>query len=302
MDSWGRPLRARLTVDGSLGVPAVREAILTMMRGLNVRTGNGHGITEVMPVITGTFVYETERDIVFMSAMWSLVRDGIIVPGSPAGMSLNNYTGSEIFGFQKFTITPFGREYLTNTTVIHPLESAAYMEDARKRLGGADEVVFTYLASARQSFADRNYLSAIVMLGVSSEMLMKWLIARFIEHLPEAKRESFEKTRDRLWARTDKLFDSFITAIKAHFNPDGLTRDLELQVNAHLDQLQTLIRVNRDDVGHGRPERADEALVNGSLQIYLPLLSIVRELADELKSHRCVLYGATARQSSSDSK
>lgn len=290
MDSWGRPIISRPTVDGSLGVPAVREAILGMMRTLNTRTGNGHGVTEVMPTITGAFAYGTEGDVLFMAAMWSLVRDGIIVAGHPAGMSINNYTPSENFSFNKFTVTPFGREYLNDPGIVHPLESQAYMREARKRLGAADEVIYTYLASAQQGFSDRNYLSAIVMLGVSSEMLMKYLIRRFIEHVPSAKRGSFEKTRTDLWSRTDKLFDSFINAIKAHFQPDGLSHDLELQVLAYLDQLQTLIRVNRDDVGHGRPERADAALVSGSLQIYLPLLSIVRELVQELSDHPCVLY------------
>ena len=164
------------------------------------------------------------------------------------------------------------------------------MHDARKRLGAADEVIDTYFASAQQGFSDRNYLSAIVTLGVSSEMLMKYFYRCFIDDVPPAKRGLFEKTRTDLWKRTDKLFDSFISAIKTHFQPDGLSHDLELQLLAHLDQLQTLIRVNRDDVGHGRPERADAAPVSGSLQIFLPNLSIVRELVHQLFEHPCELY------------
>jgi hypothetical protein len=209
LDSMGRPIKQKPTVDATLGVPAVREAVLQMLRQLNTRAGNGIGVLAVCPNITGTFAYESERDVVFMAAMWSLVRDGIIVPGAPAGMSSNNYVTSDLLGFSTFTVTPFGRQLLDNTNVVHPYEADAYMRDARKRLDAADDVIYTYLAEARKSFADGNHLSAIVMLGVSTEMLMKWLIDRFIAHVPEAKRANFEKTRGELWTRTDKLFDSY---------------------------------------------------------------------------------------------
>ena len=230
----------------------VCEAIVQMLRALNTRTGNGFSVLRVCPTIIGTFAYEAERDVLFMAAMWSLVRDGIIVPGQPAGMSNKSYVRPEALDFTHFTVTPFGREMLGRSEVVSPLEAEPYMRSARGRLGNADDSIYTYLAEARKSFSDGNHLSAIVMLGVSTEMFMKWLIGNFLDHLPDSKKPEFEKTRNDLWNRTDKLFDKFIIAIKSHFVPDGLSHDLELQVNAHLDQMQTLIWVNRDDVGHGR--------------------------------------------------
>jgi len=43
-----------------------------------------------------------------------------------------------------------------------------------------------------------------------------------------------------------------------------------------------LIHQNRDDAGHGRPERIDEQNLAGQLQSYLSLLSLVDEIAKAL--------------------
>ena len=268
-----------------------------MLRLLNTSHGSGLSVLQVCPTIRGSVAYEAEKDVVFMAAMWSLVRDGIIVPGRPAGISYYNHTTADVLGFPSFTVTPFGRQVLSSNDVIHPYEANAYMKNARQRLGEADEVIFTYLAESRHSFTDGNQLSASIMLGVSSEMLMKWLLDRFIGHLPAQKQIEYRKTKAQLWKRTDRLFDTFISAIKLHLEPDGFPRDLRFQIDAHLDQVQTLLRVTRDDVGHGRPERADAQIVSASLELYLPLLSIVRELVVNLKSKPCVLYeeSTTAR-------
>jgi hypothetical protein len=79
------------------------------------------------------------------------------------------------------------------------------------------------------------------MLGVSSEMLIQWLIARFLDDLPEPKQAQVRREFAALKFRTDRLFESFIHRLREHFTE--FSRDLQLQTDANLDLLQTLIRV-----------------------------------------------------------
>ena len=220
------------------------------------------------------------------AAAWTLVRDGIIIPGRSSNVRASGTVGFD--SFPNFRITPYGRALLKSAEP-DPHDREGYLGDARRRLGKADERIYTYLAAANKNFLDRSELSGLVMLGVSAELLMKWLIGRFIDHLPDHKQADFEKTRSDLWMRTDKLFTTFIGAFATHYSE--LAPDLQYQADANLDLLQTLIRVNRDDVGHGRPDRADPTMLHGYLLSYLTLLRLARELADAFEATPCAVYG-----------
>lgn len=236
-----------------------------------------HVVNEIRPNLRGTVAYDAEFDVAFYAALWSLVADGIIVPGQPRDMYVHS-VGVSAVTFPHFTLTPYGNEILSKPQISNPHDSSTYLDDARHRLGPADEVIFTYLGEAIKNFNDRSYLSATVMLGVSAEGLMKWLIKRFLEHLPEAKSVAHKKTFDELGNRTERLFTSFVKSLDSHYTE--FNRDLEYQARAYLDQISSIIRVNRDDVGHGRVSRVDNQLVYGNLTVYPTLLSVARELAD----------------------
>lgn len=83
--------------------------------------------------------------------------------------------------------------------------------------------------------------------------------------------------------------------LKKESNTTGNTsireRDLEYQAKAYLDKINSIIRVNRDDVGHARAARVDRQLAYGNLTIYPTLLSLTRELADALgEAQPCAKY------------
>jgi len=128
------------------------------------------------------------------------------------------------------------------------------------------------------------------MLGVSAELLMKWLIARFIAHVPERKRGEFERTREQLWMKTERLFTTFVNAFEPHYCE--IDPELRRQAEGNLQMVETLIRINRDDVGHGRLQRIDHEMVHGYLISYLTLLSIARQLADAFGADACSFYAA----------
>lgn len=195
------------------------------------------------------------------------------MPGRSSGVRASGTVGFDSFPY--YRITPYGKAILSRSE-IDPIDKTGFLKDARARLGSADERIYTYLSEANDGFKRANYLSAAVMLGVSCELLMKWLIDRFIEHAPE--RERLQKLRGDLWMRTNKLFSAFVREFQKHY--DEFPRDVGYQADANLDFMQTLIRINRDDVGHGRPDRIDRHMVHGYLISYLTLLKVAHELAE----------------------
>jgi hypothetical protein len=278
------------TVSVDDGLDAMRSAILKRLRAqlsLIARGGNAVLLKLIKPAIDGG----DPRSIntAFMAGVWSLVADGIIIPGESSTHARADDFGNEVFRyFNYFSVTPYGVKVLSQTGVVDPHDRESYLTDARARLGDADEVIFTYLAEASKSFADANYLSATVMLGVSAEGLMKWLIARFLEHLPSPQRERHRETMAKLSNRTEKLFTTFVNDLQSHY--EELSPDLKYQAAAYLDQLNSIIRVNRDDVAHGRAARVDRQLAYGNLTLYPTLLTLTRELANALLSANCSIY------------
>lgn len=291
IDSWGRPIvpDQRPAVSANSDLDDIRNAIITVMREKRAVIQNG-GNHVTLAVIKPDMSGEHLRTIgsAFMAAVWSLVRDGIIVPGEASTIAQpENFSNDHYRHFPYFTLTPQGAALLARSDT-DPVDKSAFLTDARQRLGNADERIFTYLSEANDDFLHANYLSAAVMLGVSAELLMKWLIERFIDHVGTKKRPDFEKTRDELRMRTDRLFDTFIKAFAEHYAE--FPRELEFQSSANLDLLQTLIRINRDDVGHGRPDRVDRQMIHGYLISYLTLLKVAREMADAFANNSCTKY------------
>jgi len=62
------------------------------------------------------------------------------------------------------------------------------------------------------------------------------------------------------------------------------------RVSAHLESLNSVIKVNRDDVAHRRAFRADAQLALGNLTSFPTLLSVVSELATALRAQTCTVW------------
>jgi hypothetical protein len=238
-------------------------------------------IALIRPPISGRTIKEIDAS--FDAAIWSLIADGIIVPGTNS--TVPNGTpdhGSTHCNLPYFRVTPFGISIATDKGVIDPHNRSEYLKDASERLPNADELILTYLAEANKNFLDHSYLSATVMLGVSAEGMMHWLMKALLRHVTDAQRESYNGTFERYRYRTNKLFEEFAKLLGVHLAEVG--DDLRYQVEAYLEQLSTIIRVSRDDVAHGRAARVDRQLVYGNLIGYLSLLRIAGELAEALSN------------------
>jgi hypothetical protein len=175
---------------------SMRSAILSMLKEklpvLNEDFPNQVTLNLIRPPMTGANTREANN--AFDAAIWSLVSDGIIVPGtaSTVAAGIVNHSPGAHGSFPYFRVTPLGRKIAKSEEVIDPLDSSKYMKEAKARLPGGDEVIFTYLAEANKNFLDRSYLSATVMLGVSAEGLMHWLMQALLDHVSPADRESYK--------------------------------------------------------------------------------------------------------------
>ena len=221
-------------------------------------------------------------------AIWTLVADGIIVPGLkstilPRGQI--EYTGHQC-SFPYFRLTPLGIEVAQRGDVCSPYDRTRYIRDARNRLPSGDEVIFRYLDEANQTFLDRSYLSSAVMLGVSAESVIKHLENRLVAHVSDAKRQSYRETFERYRMRTSKLVEEVMKLVLLHLEKEG-PADLRYQAGAYLEQISSIIRVHRDDVAHGRVSRVDAQLAYGNLITYLSLLSLTAEIDNALGPNAC---------------
>jgi hypothetical protein len=270
---------------------SVRAGILALMKEklgplTNPSFPNQITLNLIRPAMRGGSV--RELDTAFDAAVWSLVADGIIVPGTKSTAPAGGIEFTPTHGaFPYFRVTPLGISICTSGSLADPYDRSQYMQSANDSLPAADEVIFTYLSEANKNFLDRSYLSATVMLGVSAEGLMLWLIKRFLEHVSEARRSRYQEAFSQLRFKTNKLFETFLKLLSNHW--EEIDDDLRFQAQAYLDQLITIIRVNRDDVAHGRAARVDQQLVYGNLSVYLSLLRVVREVIDALPPIDCEL-------------
>lgn len=105
-------------VDIRDGPDAVRNAVLNELSTFTL-IGGENKVEEIRPKLTGATSSPFELDVAFYAALWSLVSDGIIVPGKAAAMH-RNYRGDEDLRFPYFTITPFGREILEKPGASNP--------------------------------------------------------------------------------------------------------------------------------------------------------------------------------------
>lgn len=266
----------------------MRSAIIQMIKEklpvLNPDFASNITLNLIRPPMTGANSREASN--AFDAAIWSLVADGIIVPGTAstvAGGTVNHTPGAH-GSFPYFRVTPLGRKIATSEDVIDPLDSSTYLKDAKARLPDGDEVIFAYLAEANKNFIDRSYLSATVMLGVSAEGLMRWLIKALLKHVSESQATSYSNTFEQHRFKTNKLFSEFFKLLRIHL--EEVDEDLRFQADAYLEQLSTIIRVNRDDVAHGRATRVERQLVYGNLILYLSLLRVASEISRALEAAR----------------
>jgi hypothetical protein len=218
-------------------------------------------------------------DATFGSVLWDLVMDGILIPGRADSMrSLGNESHKT---FPYYTITPYGRQVLSGDgETPSPHRTTEFLAAARERLPDGDEAIHLFLEEAAQAFSRKLYLSAVMMLGVSAEALIEWLIRRMSRHLKGQARSNFDSLLAKKQRASGARLEILMREIDQHSG--DFTPDLAAKLNPHLHTVLTLVKTYRDDVAHRRGLRIDRLLAESQLLAYPPMLSIAAEIDEAL--------------------
>ena len=265
---------------------AARSAMIEYLRAnLTTITGeHAKPMLEQVPMSNVLFNSQKELDALVEGAAWSLVADGIIVPGTFSNRSGGGVSIS--YGFPGFRITPFGKAILAKPE-IDPLDTATFVADASSRLSGADAGVFEYLSEADRCFVAGLDLAAAVMLRVAAETLMRWLIKQYLVHIPDRKRAEHAATFSKNDRNTEKLFAELSKGLDYH--KEEFSDDIARRGKPYLDQLAILMRTHGNDAAHGKADYVDHDLMRANLLFFPTMLSFASQIAGELSKH-CTRY------------
>ena len=205
--------------------------------------------------------------------MWSLVIQGIIVPG--VDKSSNNA------GFPFFQITEWGKECLAVGEYL-PYDTGQYMRQIRSDMPTLDSTVDCYLIEALNCFRAGTHLSCAVMTGVACERVLLDLRDEIRNALqPDDRKKKFDsdtsgkvikRVYEEIWKRLDP-------------NLELLPENLRASVGTELAGIFELIRKTRNDAGHptGRSIRKEEAFA--LLQLFPAYAKTVYALIEWLQTN-----------------
>lgn len=182
--------------------------------------------------------------------IWSLIIQGIIVPGVP------NQVGNA--GLPSFTITEWGKKCLSENEYL-PYDASLYIEKLKSEIPTIDSDILLYLKESLCAFRSGVYLSSAVMTGVAAERTLLILRTAVEKALSSpARKQKFttstsdkpiKRVYDEIWKRIEPVQEQLA---------GNLGKE---DVKAELSGIFDLIRKTRNDAGHptGRVISRDEA-------------------------------------------
>ena len=209
------------------------------------------------------------------AAFWQLVQQGIIIPGQQRNGYFQRGGNTSFNGFPYFEITAYGDEVLANlATDADPADAADYIHKLQTRAPWLNETVLRYIGESIATFNNQHYLASAVLLGVAAETLLEQLYDVLGTHLAVGASEYASKLQAKRWA------SQRLEYARSRMRPHLIEFPTEFQgrVDQYLDMLAQVIKMSRDDVGHGRPLRVDRELAKMNLIAFPVLAGIIDEL------------------------
>jgi hypothetical protein len=199
--------------------------------------------------------------------IWSLILEGVLVPGS------DEYNASLPF----LRVTDYGRKCLEAGQIL-PHDPEGYIEKLRQQVPEIDETIVIYVTEALQTFLRGNFLASAVMLGVASERAILLLIEAFINSISNLeKREKIQKKIEQTFSilKRFELFRKNIEPLKNVLR-NRVADDLDII----LDGIFNLIRITRNDAGHPTGKKIDRTQAFANLRLFIPYCKRIYELID----------------------
>jgi len=205
-----------------------------------------------------------------VQVLWELMLEGVLAPGHPG----------YVLQMPPFHVTEHGLECLKAEEVT-PHDPDGFLQALRASAEGElDEIAMIYLEEALQCYRHREYLGAMVLLGVASERCVDLVAEDFLEGIADSKiREQKSRKLARSSRSTKRRFDTLRAEIEALPDlPGGLREGLDI----HFDGIFEIIRRTRNDAGHPRVERPGKRDAHACLLLFPSYHKAVCELRQYL--------------------
>jgi hypothetical protein len=185
----------------------------------------------------GTQVLTDHEKTLIMEVVWSLIIQGILIPG------LNDSNQ----GWPFLRLTEYGRRCIQEDRIL-PHDPDGFLRDFLRDVPNADPTIVEYLTESLQCYIHGLHRSAAVMLGGASEQAVLLLIESYTNSIADlSSRRTFQSKIEKAQSifRKYELFDRHFAGVKQRM-PAALTENVDSQLRGVFD----LIRSSRNDAGH----------------------------------------------------
>ncbi len=223
--------------------------------------------------LTGTNNLEQVDENAIRECIWSLIIQGIVVPG----VSNDSY-GSNLPWIQ---VTEWGRTCLKTGEYL-PYDTGLFLSRLRNQIPALDSSVELYLKEALNSYRAGSYLAAAVMTGVASERVL--ILLRDAIHAAisqeDGKRKFVERTENQIAKRIYEAVAGKIETVREQLPPP-----LQDSIGTELDGIFTEIRRTRNDAGHPTGRVIERGEAYALLQLFPVYAKSAYALLDWLKTN-----------------
>jgi hypothetical protein len=257
-----------------LGIPDHQAVHLTNIAGWVKQRAQQENLLPPDTPFAQSNLGKADEDAI-RECVWSLVIQGIVVPGS-------SNDSSHQANLPWLQVTEWGKTCLEKGEYA-PYDAGLFLARIRNQVPHLDPIVDLYLKEALNSFRSGNYLAVAVMTGVASERVLIVLRDAIHSAIPggDRKKKLMEATENQTAKRIYEAISDRIDPIR-----EQLPEELQESIGTQLDGIFQEIRRTRNDAGHptGRVIERDEAYA--LLQLFPVYAKSAYALIDWLKANQ----------------
>ena len=171
-------------------------------------------------------------------------------------------------------VTAYGEKCIQEGAIL-PHDPDGYLGSLNKKMPGIDPIIMIYIGEALQTFRRGCYLATMLLLGCASEKAFLLLLDAMKEAIknPESRGRFESRVQGVMISKKMEAFQRRLSSCKGDL-PGNIKDGLDVM----LDGIFTLIRINRNEIGHptGRIMERNETF--GMLQMFVPYCKRIYDL------------------------
>ena len=216
---------------------------------------------------------ERGDETLFVEVIWSLIIQGILVPG----LDDSNQ------GWPFLRLTEYGRQCVEQERLL-PHDPDGYLREFNRAVPGADQTIAEYVTESLQCYIHGLNRAAAVMLGAASEQAILLLIESCGASISDAQqKERFISEVDKASSifRKNAVFEKRLAAVRNKI-PGEITDNIDSMVSGIFD----LIRNSRNDAGHpASGAEIDRDAIYSHLRLFIPYCQKIYALMGWFSTH-----------------